>query len=96
MLYFPLSETSPASEKTVQPTFDIVCNRLLKMTTILVDGHNVNRMMVTQGMAWAYRQYLVDRSMLDVEEAARSGRLGLWVDANPVPPWEWRAQKRNH
>nr|WP_223247457.1 recombinase family protein [Sulfuriferula sp. AH1] len=32
MLYFPLSETSPASEKTVQPTFDIVCNRLLKMT----------------------------------------------------------------
>ncbi|MGT2134965.1 hypothetical protein SPM82_24695, partial [Enterobacter hormaechei subsp. hoffmannii] len=31
-LYFPLSETSPASEKTVQPTFDIVCNRLLKMT----------------------------------------------------------------
>lgn len=34
MLYFPLSETSPASEKTVQPTFDIVCNRLLKMTLI--------------------------------------------------------------
>ncbi|MGT2152596.1 hypothetical protein SPM88_19715, partial [Enterobacter hormaechei subsp. hoffmannii] len=33
-LYFPLSETSPASEKTVQPTFDIVCNRLLKMTPI--------------------------------------------------------------
>jgi len=43
-------------------------------------------MMVTQGMAWAYRQYLMDRSMLDVEAAARSGRLGLWVDANPVPP----------
>ena len=64
--------------------------------TILVDGHSVNRMMVTQGMAWAYRQYLMDRSMLDVEAAARSGRLGLWVDANPVPPWEWRAPKRNH
>ncbi|WP_213927587.1 hypothetical protein, partial [Pseudomonas aeruginosa] len=34
VLYFPLSETSPASEKTVHPTFDIVCNRLLKMTTM--------------------------------------------------------------
>ena len=64
--------------------------------TILVDGHSVNRMMVAQGMAWAYRQYLVDRSLLDVEATARSGRLGLWVDTNPVPPWEWRAQKHNH
>ena len=65
--------------------------------TILVDGHSVNRMMVAQGMAWAYRQYLVDRSLVDVEAAARSGRLGLWVDENPTPPWEWRAQqRRNH
>ena len=64
--------------------------------TILVDGHSVNRMMVAQGMAWVYRQYLMDRSLLDVEAAARSGRLGLWVDPNPVPPWEWRAAKRNH
>ncbi len=63
--------------------------------TILVNDNNVNRMMVAQGMAWAYRQYLVDRSLLDVETAARSGRLGLWLDANPTPPWEWRAQKRN-
>lgn len=32
--------------------------------TLLVDGHSVNRMMVAQGMAWVYRQYLVDRSLL--------------------------------
>lgn len=63
--------------------------------TILVDGHSINRMMVEQGMAWAYRQYLVDRSLLDVEAAARSGRVGLWVDPNPTAPWEWRAAKRN-
>jgi endonuclease YncB( thermonuclease family) len=52
--------------------------------TVLVDGRSVNRMMVAQGMAWAYRQYLVDRSLLDVEAAARSGRVGLWVDPIPV------------
>ncbi|EXI92093.1 MAG: hypothetical protein AW12_00836 [Candidatus Accumulibacter sp. BA-94] len=28
------------------------------------------------------------------EDAARSRRVGLWADANPVPPWEWRAAKR--
>jgi micrococcal nuclease len=63
--------------------------------TILVDGQSINRMMVAQGMAWVYRQYLVDRSLLDVEAAARSGRVGLWVDPNPTAPWEWRAAKRN-
>jgi endonuclease YncB( thermonuclease family) len=63
--------------------------------TILVDGQSVNRMMVAQGMAWAYRKYLVDRSLLDVEAAARSDRVGLWVDSNPTAPWEWREKKRN-
>ena len=24
------------------------------------------------------------------EQAARTARKGLWVDAHPVPPWEWR------
>lgn len=63
--------------------------------TISVDGQSVNRMMVAQGMAWAYRKYLVDRSLLDVEAAARSDRVGLWVDSNPTAPWEWRKKKRN-
>ena len=63
--------------------------------TIVVDGRSINRMMVAEGMAWAYRRYLVDRSLLDVEAAARSGRVGLWVDPQPVAPWEWRAAKRN-
>jgi micrococcal nuclease len=63
--------------------------------TILVDGRSINRMMVAEGIAWAYRRYLVDRSLLDVEAAARSGRVGLWVDPQPVAPWEWRTAKRN-
>jgi hypothetical protein len=25
--------------------------------------------------------------------AARFDRLGLWADATPIPPWEWRAAK---
>jgi hypothetical protein len=26
--------------------------------------------------------------------AARVSRLGLWVDSNPLPPWEYRKAKR--
>lgn len=64
--------------------------------TVLADGQDINRLMVGQGMAWVYRQYSTDRALLDLEAAARKGRVGLWADPNPVPPWEWRAQKRTH
>ena len=30
-----------------------------------------------------------------LEEAARVQRRGLWRDAAPQPPWEWRAERRH-
>jgi len=55
---------------------------------------SANREMVAQGMAWAYAaargRYLRDKSLLDVERAARGARQGIWQEANPTPPWEWR------
>jgi len=37
----------------------------------------------------------VGRIFLSAAEAdAREHRRGLWADANPVPPWEWRRAKR--
>lgn len=62
--------------------------------TLVVNGHSVNRAMVAQGMAWAYRAFLVDKTLLDVEATARAARLGLWADPHAVAPWEWRAEKR--
>lgn len=62
--------------------------------TVFVDGRNVNRAMVGAGMAWAYRRYLHDQALLDVEADARRAARGLWSDQAPVPPWEWRAQRR--
>jgi micrococcal nuclease len=61
--------------------------------TVMSDGASVNRAMVAAGMAWAYRKYLVDRILLDVEAQARAQKRGLWADADPVAPWEWRAEK---
>lgn len=56
-------------------------------------GRDINREMVAEGMAWAYRQYLQGAyasEYIDAEDRARSRRAGLWRDANPLPPWEFR------
>ena len=29
-----------------------------------------------------------------LERDAREGRIGLWADPQPVPPWEWRKQRK--
>lgn len=42
--------------------------------------------MVNAGMAWAYRQYLVDRSLIELEAQARQSRRGLWADPEPAAP----------
>jgi len=56
-------------------------------------GRDINREMVAEGMAWAYRQYLQGpyaSEYLGAENLARSRRTGLWQDRNPRPPWEFR------
>lgn len=60
--------------------------------TVVVDGTDVNKQMVRLGMAWAYRQYVTDPTLIKIEAEARGARHGLWVDASPVPPWEFRRQ----
>ncbi len=59
-----------------------------------LDGTDINRLMVKQGFAWCYRQYLEDRSCLDDEQHARDQHLGLWADPDPTPPWTWRHAKK--
>ena len=44
-------------------------------------------------MAWVFDRYVKDRSLYRLQDAARSARLGLWVDGRPMAPWEWRAAK---
>lgn len=55
---------------------------------------------IATGMAWWYRQYAREQSPKDREDyevaefQAKIQRLGLWADKNPVPPWDWRKDRR--
>ncbi len=62
---------------------------------ILPDGDNLNQILVKEGMCWWYRKYAPGNAVLeDLETDAREKRMGLWSDAQPIPPWEWRKAKR--
>ena len=58
-----------------------------------VDQHNANQEMVRAGLAWAYRQYLNDSSMLRLETGARRAGRGLWADTDAQAPWEFRREQ---
>lgn len=58
-------------------------------------GRNVNEEQVKTGMAWVYRKYAKGyEDLYRLEDEARAGRRGLWVDQEAVPPWEYRKLKR--
>ena len=60
---------------------------------VYVDGVDINRELVAQGAAWHYAAASSDPSLAPLQEQARSRRLGLWAQPDPLPPWEWRQQQ---
>ncbi|EFF4274633.1 thermonuclease family protein, partial [Escherichia coli] len=51
------------------------------------NGTDASRFMVQSGAAWVYERYNVDESLPALQREAQEQKRGLWVDANPVPPW---------
>ncbi len=55
-----------------------------------VSDVNLNRQMVLQGMAWAFRKYSMD--FIGEEQQAKRKGVGIW-SANNEPAWTYRAKK---
>ncbi len=55
---------------------------------------DVNAEQVRRGMAWVFRQYSRDATLHPIEAEAKEQKRGLWRDPEPVPPWEWRKDRR--
>jgi len=54
------------------------------------DGLNASEEQIAAGMAWVYRQYSKDAHLIELEGKAKANSRGLWSDASPTPPWEFR------
>ena len=63
---------------------------------ILLDGRDINLLMVEAGFAWHYKEYEKEQSESDrkiyaaAEITARSGKIALWSLPDPVKPSEFR------
>ena len=72
-----------------------------KVGKVLLGGLDSNLVQVKRGLAWHYKKYEREQSPADrqsyavAEAEARAAKLGLWRDAEPTPPWEFRRKGRN-
>ena len=66
---------------------------------VLPSGADANLQQIKRGMAWHYKAYEREQppedraAYAEAERVAREARAGLWQDAQPVPPWEFRRSK---
>lgn len=62
---------------------------------VMLGGRCVNREMIAEGRAWYYKDYAGgEYDFARAEDEARRKKLGLWKNASPQPPWEWRRQHK--
>ena len=70
-----------------------------EVCTVFASLRDVGLEQIRAGMAWWYREYAHEQTTQDrlvyrdEEQNAKASQVGLWKDANPVPPWQYRATK---
>ena len=88
------SLTQICAKKTARVSWTQLDRNGRTLGRVWCDGIDANAEQVRRGMAWVFDRYVTDQTLYPLQDAARTQRLGLWSEANPIPPWDWRAAKR--
>jgi micrococcal nuclease len=98
----PYGQTASTRLKQLLPIGQAVTLRIAdtdrygrSVAKVYTGSTSVNLVMVQEGQAAVYRQYLgscpeLRDRLLSAEAQAKQKRLGLWAQANPVMPWDFR------
>lgn len=62
--------------------------------SFLSNGNELGLLMVEAGYAWHFKKYSTDAELANAELGAREKHLGLWVDENPMAPWDKRKRSK--
>lgn len=97
----------PYGQKAKQFTADMVAGKKVRIWPtdtdrygrivgfVFVGDRNLNKELLSAGLAWHYKKYSRDPELAKLEFKARSARTGLWSEPDPIPPWEYRRLKRS-
>ena len=58
------------------------------------DGKDVSAEMIKAGMAWHFKKYDKSKEYAIMENEAKLKRVGLWVDKEPIAPWNFRKSRK--
>lgn len=85
----------------------LIYNKAIRLEIIDIDRYDryvakvyagaryVNRFMLKAGMAWLYRHYAGDDTLLaEAETRARSAGRGIWSVSSPCRPRNFRSERR--
>ena len=61
---------------------------------VFIGEKDVNLQMVKDGFAWHYKFYDKTPAYAQAALDAREKKIGLWVDPNPIEPYEFRKSKK--
>lgn len=98
---FGSESTRNLSNLVLNKTVNLDCNAIdqyqrLVCRVLLPSGEDVDLDQVKAGMAWHYKQFQRQQTATDriaygaAEDGARRLRVGLWADAHPVQPQDFR------
>jgi len=82
--------------KTVQVSFTKNDKYGRIVGKVFLDTQDICHQQIKSGLAWHYKKYqdeqpLAERQTYSVSESnAKSQQLGLWSDAQPLAPWDYR------
>ncbi len=60
---------------------------------VYVNDVCINKELLRKGLAWHYKDFNNDPELAQLETEARAKKIGLWSQADPVAPWDFRHKR---
>lgn len=95
-------KAQPYGEAATRALTDLLLKQRVELDVVATDVYGrsiaqvqkgalqVNTEMVRLGLAWTSMRYRRNAELAAAQDEARRMQRGVWADAAPTPPWEWR------